>query len=46
MDFELPDDWMGKPDVFPLKPYDDKVAMILTLMQPMTVDIVSWEINR
>jgi hypothetical protein len=46
MDFELPDEWMENPDLFLFKPYDDKVAMIRGLMQPMTVDMVIQEINR
>ena len=46
MDFELPDEWMDTPDLFLFKPYDDKVAMIRGLMQPMTVDMVIQEINR
>ena len=46
MDFELPDEWMENPDLFLFKPYDDKVAMIRGLMQPMTVEMVIQEINR
>lgn len=46
MDFELPDDWMESPDLFLFKPYDDKLAMIKGLMQPITVDMVIQEINR
>ena len=46
MDFELPDEWMENPDLFLFKPYDDKVTMIRSLMQPMTVDMVIQEINR
>ena len=46
MDFELPDEWMEQPDLFLFKPYDDKVAMIRGLMQPMTVEMVIQEINR
>jgi hypothetical protein len=46
MDFELPDEWMENPDLFLFKPYDDKVAMIRSLMQPMTVEMVIQEINR
>jgi hypothetical protein len=45
-DFELPDEWMEKPDLFLFKPYDDKVAMIRGMMKPMTVDMVIQEINR
>ncbi len=46
MDFELPEDWMEKPDLFLFKPYDEKLAMIRDLMQPITVDMVIQEINR
>ena len=46
MDFELPDEWMEHPDLFLFKSYDDKVALIRGLMQPMTVDMVIQEINR
>ena len=46
MDFELPDEWMDQPDLFLFKSYDDKMAMIKALMQPMTVDMVIQEINR
>lgn len=46
MDFELPDDWMENPDLFLFKPYDEKAAMIRSLMQPITVEMVVQEINR
>ncbi|NCO22367.1 MAG: ATP-binding protein [Rhodobacterales bacterium] len=46
MDFELPDVWMENPDLFLFKPYDDKVAMIRGMAQPITVDMVVQEINR
>lgn len=46
MDFELPDEWMEKPDLFLFKPYDEKKAMIEDLRQPITVDMVIQEINR
>jgi energy-coupling factor transporter ATP-binding protein EcfA2 len=46
MDFELPDEWMENPDLFLFKPYDDKLAMIKGLMQPITVEMVIQEINR
>lgn len=46
MDFELPDAWMDQPDLFLFKPYDDKLAMIRSLMTPITVDMVVQEINR
>ena len=46
MDFELPDEWMEKPEVFLFKGYDEKLAMIRGLMTPITVDMVIQEINR
>lgn len=46
MDFELPDEWMEKPELFLSKPYDDKMAMIRELMVPITVEMVIQEINR
>jgi hypothetical protein len=46
MDFELPDAWMDAPDLFLFKPYDEKLAMIRSLAQPITVDMVIQEINR
>ena len=46
MDFELPDEWMEKPDVFLFKGYDEKLAMIKGLMTPITVEMVIQEINR
>lgn len=46
MDFELPDEWMEKPDLFLFKPYDEKLAMITDMTQPITVEMVIQEINR
>ena len=46
MDFELPDDWMEKPDLFLLKDYDTKKTMIADLSVPITIDMVLQEINR
>ncbi|MDA9865382.1 ATP-binding protein, partial [bacterium] len=46
MDFELPDEWMEKPDLFIFKDYDAKKAMIEDLRQPITVEMVIQEINR
>ncbi|HQU68823.1 MAG TPA: ATP-binding protein [Albidovulum sp.] len=46
MDFELPDEWMEKPDLFLFKPYDEKKAMIEGLRRPITVEMVVQEINR
>ena len=46
MDFELPDAWMEKPELFLAKDYDTKKAMIADLRQPITTDMVLQEINR
>lgn len=46
MDFELPDEWMEKPELFLLKDYDTKLAMISDLRKPVTAEMVIQEINR
>ena len=46
MDFELPDEWMEKPDLFLFKDYETKKNMITDLAVPITVDMVMQEINR
>ncbi|MGB3147032.1 MAG: ATP-binding protein [Paracoccaceae bacterium] len=46
MDFELPDEWMEKPELFLFKDYDSKKAMISELRKPITVEMVVQEINR
>ncbi len=46
MDFELPDEWMEKPDLFLFRPYEEKMAMISDLRRPITADMVLQEINR
>jgi hypothetical protein len=46
MDFELPDEWMENPELFLFKSYEDKLAMIDDMRQPITVDMVIQEINR
>jgi len=46
MDFELPDEWMEKPDLFLRKDYDTKRDMIADMSKPITVDMVIQEINR
>ncbi len=46
MDFELPDEWMEKPDLFLFKDYETKLAMITELRTPITVEMVVQEINR
>jgi len=45
-DFELPDEWMEKPDLFLSKDYGTKKKMIADLSQPITIDMVTQEINR
>ena len=46
LDFELPDDWMEEPDLFLFKPYDEKLAMLRGMAQPITAEMVVQEINR
>src|SRR5690606_16307182 len=46
MDFELPDEWMESPDLFLRKPYEEKLAMLKAMAQPITVEMVIQEINR
>jgi energy-coupling factor transporter ATP-binding protein EcfA2 len=46
MDFELPDEWMEKPELFLHQAYDRKLAMIRELRRPITVEMVIQEINR
>ncbi|MFN6987120.1 MAG: hypothetical protein ACK4OI_20060 [Rhizobium oryzihabitans] len=46
MDFELPDEWMEKPELFLFKDYDTKLAMISDLRKPVTAEVVIQEINR
>ncbi len=46
MDFDLPDEWMEEPDLFLFRPYDEKLAMILEMRRPITVEMVIQEINR
>ena len=46
MDFELPDEWMEKPDLFLFKDYETKKNMVAELSVPITVDMVMQEINR
>jgi hypothetical protein len=46
MDFELPDEWMEKPEIFLFKDYETKKAMIADLRRPITVEMVVQEINR
>ena len=46
MDFELPDEWMEKPDLFLFKDYETKKKMISDMAKPITVDMVMQEINR
>jgi hypothetical protein len=46
MDFELPDEWMEKPDLFLNKNYDTKKKMIADMAKPITIEMVIQEINR
>jgi hypothetical protein len=46
MDFELPDEWMEKPELFLFRPYEEKLSMIRGLMRPITAEMVIQEINR
>lgn len=46
MDFELPDEWMEKPELFLLQDYETKKNMIADLARPITVEMVIQEINR
>ncbi|CAM5776968.1 hypothetical protein LMIY3S_05800 [Labrys miyagiensis] len=46
MDFELPDEWMEKPELFLAKDYPAKLGMISELARPITIDMVIQEINR
>ena len=46
MDFELPDEWMEKPELFLLKDYETKKNMIGDLSVPITLDMIMQEINR
>ena len=46
MDFDMPDEWMERPELFLDQPYATKKAMIEELRQPITVDMVIQEINR
>ena len=46
MDFELPDEWMEKPDKFLTKDYETKKKMIGKLSKSITLDMVIQEINR
>ena len=46
MDFELPDEWMEKPELFLNRDYATKKAMIEDMRQPITVEMVVQEINR
>lgn len=46
MDFELPDEWMEKPDKFLTKDYHTKKKMIGKLSKAITLDMVIQEINR
>jgi hypothetical protein len=46
MDFELPDEWMEKPEVFLHQGYERKLEMIGALRRPITLEMLIQEINR
>jgi len=46
MDFEIPDEWMEKPDLFLFKEYEEKKGMIADLMGEITPEMLIQEINR
>jgi len=46
MDFELPDEWMEKPEVFLHQSYERKLEMIGALRRPITLEMLIQEINR
>lgn len=46
MDFDLPDEWMEKPEMFLFRDYETKKGMIAELRTPITVEMVVQEINR
>jgi len=46
MDIELPDEWMEKPDLFLFQPYERKMDMLRSMMQPITIEMLIQEINR
>lgn len=43
---ELPDEWFATAEAFMRKPYEEKLAMIEALRQPVTMEMVLQEINR
>ncbi|SOC26650.1 ATP-binding protein [Thalassospira xiamenensis] len=46
MDFEIPDEWMEKPETFMHRSMPDKISMVRELMKPMTAEMVLQEVNR
>jgi hypothetical protein len=46
MDFDMPDDWFEKPDLFLRKDYDAKKAMISELRKPFSTEMLLQEIHR
>jgi hypothetical protein len=46
MDFDMPDEWFEKPDIFLRKDYDTKKAMVGELRKPFTRDMLLQEIHR
>jgi hypothetical protein len=46
MDFDLPEDWLERPELFFQKPYETKVAMLEELRGEITPRVVLQEIHR
>ncbi|MFC2970350.1 AAA family ATPase [Acidimangrovimonas pyrenivorans] len=46
LDFELPDEWMERPELFLFKPYEDKLTLLRDMARPITAEMVVQEINR
>lgn len=46
MDFDLPEEWLQKKELFFAKPYDTRLAMLKELRGEITPRIVLQEINR
>ena len=45
-DYEIPEDWYSKPEVFLAKDYETKANMLRSLCQPVTPEVIAWEIER
>lgn len=46
MDFDLPAEWLEKPELFFTRPYEEKVAMLKELRGEVTPRVVLQEIHR